>query len=60
MANTKQQREKAKTEKLGLFSIMVDGKYIKKDKIEINGCCSEAKFKKIFDFVLSMMRDKEF
>lgn len=60
MANTKQQRDKAKTEKLGLFSIMADGRYIKKDKLEINGCCSKEKFEKIFAFMLSMMRDKEF
>lgn len=58
--NTKEQREKAKAEKLGLFSIMVDGKFIKKDKLEINGCCSEAKYKKIFAFAVSLMKDKEF
>jgi len=58
--NTKQQREKAKTEKLGLFSMTVDGKFLKKDKLEINGCCSEKKFEKIFAFMIAMLKDKEF
>lgn len=60
MANTKQQRDRAKAEKLGLVSIMIDGKYIGKDKVEISGCCSKADHEEVFKLMMKLIKRKTF